>query len=329
MRTAPTISDLWKRFEDDALSQKKSSTQAEYRSQWVNVIEPKFGRTKVQDLSRGEVDIFHKSLHETPYRANRILALLSHLMNMAEMWEWRVPGSNPCKHISRFQEEHRTRYLSMDEIGRLGAALKKLTRNGDLSETGADAIRLLLFTGARLNEVLTAKWAWVDKHRRVLNLPDSKTGAKSVYLSEAAWAVLLKRSKVLTKNPFIFPSADGTKHLVNLQKMWLRVCKQAKIDGVRLHDLRHTAASIAAGQGASLPMIGRLLGHTQAQTTQRYAHLDSEPALRAANSIGEAVSAALEKPARKAKAKPTKAAKPTTSKDGVRRPRKPRFIEIV
>jgi integrase len=294
-RAAPRMQEVWDRFETDELPSKKPATQRDYKAQWQNVIKPKFGNTLVRDVNRGVVEKFHKDRRGTPYQANRILALLSRLMNMAERWEWRIQGTNPCRYVERFEEKGRERYLSIVEIGHISAAIYALTESNKLWPEAGNAIKLLLLTAARVTEITQAKWKWVDFDRQVLALPDSKTGSRPIYLSPAA-IDLLKLQRVKTrdkKSDYVFPGRSQGKPLHNLRKPWGRVCAAAKIEGVRLHDLRHTAASIAAGQGISLPVIGRLLGHSQAQTTQRYAHVDSDPALFAANLIGEFVGAAL------------------------------------
>lgn len=302
LRAAPKLSDAWERFEQEELPRKKPITQRDYVAIWSNLLSPKFGKVKVETIARADIDRFHKSFSDTPYRANRALALLSRLLSLAEAWEWRPQGTNPCKHVSRFDEQPRTRYLTPAELKRLGGSLTKLSQDGTITENARNAIELLLLTGARLNEVLTAHWKWVDLKNSVLNLPDSKTGAKPIYLSDQAKAVLKRQKAVSGRKTCIFPTAnDPKKPFVNLRKPWQHVCADAKISNVRLHDLRHTAASIAVAQGASLPVIGRLLGHTQAQTTQRYAHVDSDPALKAANEIGAFITTAFTP----AKRKPT------------------------
>jgi integrase len=156
----------------------------------------------------------------------------------------------------------------------------------------AGAIRLLLLTGARVSEVLSARWDWVAWDRRVIELPDSKTGAKPLFLSEAAVAAL-RNLRDDEDQPFIIRGRFADRPLVNLAKPWRRVCALAKLEGVRIHDLRHTAASIGVATGTSLPIIGRLLGHSQSQTTQRYAHVDRDPALIAADKIGDAITGLL------------------------------------
>ncbi len=220
---------------------------------------------------------------------------MSRLMNLAEAWGWRPPGANPCKHVEKFREQAREGYLSADEIGRIGAAMEAMLKEQDIRPEAAAAIRLLLLTGARLNEILLAHWDWVDLERRVIELPDSKTGKKPIYLSDAALEVIaeLKATRRDPKNPYLLAGRSKGKPLNNLAKPWKRICARAGLSGVRLHDLRHTAASVAVGRGVNLPIIGRLLGHRQAQTTLRYAHVDADPALAAANEIGTAIGAAL------------------------------------
>ncbi len=304
LRAAPKLSDAWERFEAEELPGKKPLTQRDYIAIWANLLSPRFGKSKVETIARSDIDRFHKSLRDTPYRANRALALLSRLLALAEAWEWRPQGTNPCKHVTRFEEKSRTRYLTPAELKRVGASLTKLAKDGTITENARNAIELLLLTGARLNEVLTAHWKWLDLRHGVLNLPDSKTGAKPIYLSEQAKAVLKRQKAISGRKTCIFPSTnDPKKPFVNLRKPWQHVCADAKISNVRLHDLRHTAASIAVAQGASLPVIGRLLGHSQAQTTQRYAHVDSDPALKAANEIGAFITTAFTPARRKSTAK--------------------------
>lgn len=292
-RLAPALRDAWGQFETEHLPQKKVSTRKEYISQWLELIEPRLGRVAVKDLARSDVDRFHKSMRHAPYRANRTLALLSRLMTLAETWDWREQGTNPCKHVDRFPERSRTRFLAFDELQRFGTAMSALVSERSIQPTASNALELLLLTGARLNEILTAEWAWIDWKRGVMNLPDSKTGAKLVYLSDSAISVLVRQKEIAGDSDFVFPSRVNRKATVNLRKSWVRICERAGFEGVRLHDLRHTAASIAVGQGSSLAIVGKLLGHSQAQTTLRYAHVDIDPALKAANQVGDVVGKAF------------------------------------
>lgn len=294
-RSAPTMRDVWARFAAEQLPLKKPSTARNYERQWRDIIEPAFGAQRVDALTRAEIDRLHKRMRPTPYHANRTLALISRLMSLAEAWEWRAAGDNPCKHVEKFKEKARERYLTGEELSRLGAALNEMVESGELTREAATAVRLLLLTGARLNEILTARWEWVNMERFTIDLPDSKTGKKPIYMSAAAIA-LLEEQRGATRDPdspFILPGRTRGKPLNNLSKPWARVCERIGLTGVRLHDLRHTAASVAVGTGATLPLIGKLLGHRQAQTTQRYAHVDADPALVAANQLGDAMMSAM------------------------------------
>lgn len=309
-REAPVFADVWARFEADILPSRKPTTAKEYRSQWVNLIKPKFGKQRVEAITASEVDRFHKSLRASPYRANRVLALLRRLMSLAEAWGLRAVGTNPCSRVEQFKECSRERYLDTDELKAIGKAIDELVAEKAILPTAGNAIELLALSGARLNEILNAEWDWIDTERGTMLLPDSKTGAKPVYLSGAALEVL-KRQKVISKgSDYVFPSPRGDKPYVNLRKSWVQICERAKLTGVRLHDLRHTVASVAVGQGASLPLIGKLLGHTQAQTTMRYAHIDIDPALKAANQVGAAIGEAMRPKA--TQPKKTKASRKST-----------------
>lgn len=293
LREAPIFSDVWTRFETDILPSRKPTTVKEYKSQWSNLIQPKFGKQRVDAITASEIDRFHKSLRSSPYRANRVLALLRRLMSLAEGWGMRSPGTNPCSRVEQFRERARQRYLDAAELKAIGDAIDALVAEQSISATAGNAVEMLALTGSRLTEILNAEWAWIDTERGMMLLPDSKTGAKPVYLSTEAIAVLDRQKPIAADSDYVFPSPRGDKPYVNLRKSWVQICDRAKLKGVRLHDLRHTVASVAVGQGASLPLIGKLLGHTQAQTTMRYAHIDIDPALKAANQVGAAISEAM------------------------------------
>lgn len=294
-REAPKLRDVWEKFVQEEFSQKKPNTVSDYQSMWTNTIEPKLGNQKVLSVSRSDVQALHISLKSTPYRGNRVLSLISKLMSQAEAWEWREQGTNPCRYVKRFEEKSRERYIRPEEISRLAESMRELVLQRSVGQDIVNAITLLLLTGARKSEIITAKWGWVDAERRCLDLPDSKTGKKSVYLSDAALQILeiQKGNMRQPGSEFIFPGNVAGKHLINIAKPWRKIRDKAGLTDVRLHDLRHTAASIAVGQGIGLPIVGRILGHSQTQTTQRYAHVDADPALSAVNIIGDIVSNAM------------------------------------
>jgi integrase len=294
-RDAPTVADLWTRYSAEHLPRKKASSTVNDNQKANDYILPRLGRLKVADITRVDVNDLHRELANKPYQANRVLALLSKMLSLAEAWGYRPDGTNPCRHIEKYKEQARQRYLSTDELRRLGLALDELEAKTAHGVYAAAAIKLLLLTGARVSEILQARWEWLDLGRSAIILPDSKTGPKPVFLSGPALAILhgLSAKPGAEASAFIIKGRLIGKPLVNLAKPWKHLCEMAGLEGVRIHDLRHTAASIGVGRGLSLPIIGRLLGHSQPQTTNRYAHVDGDPALLAANTIGETIGTAL------------------------------------
>lgn len=270
---------------------KKPATAHGDRAALAKHIRPKFGKLRVKDIQPSDIDRLSRSMRATPYAANRCLALLSHMFTKAERWGLRPPHSNPCRHAERYQETARDRFLKPKELKRLGRALSVVER-ADTAPYVVAAIRLLIFTGARLNEILTLKWEYVDADARLLRLPDSKTGAKTIALAPAALSVLQSLPRQ-AGNPYVICGAKEGGHLINLQKPWRRIRKAALIDDVRIHDLRHSFASVAVANGMSLPVIGAMLGHSQHQTTLRYAHLADDPRLAAAEAVASAIVARM------------------------------------
>ena len=194
------------------------------------------------------------------------------MMNLAEVWRLRPTASNPCRHVRKYRERKRERYLSESEFARLGEALSETEREGTVMPSAITAIRLLILTGARLSEVLTLRWDYIDWDQSYIRLPESKTGAKLIYLNPPAMEILRNTPRA-DANPYLIPGKKPGCHLINLQKPWRHVMRRADLDDVRIHDLRHSYASFGATNGLSLHMIGKLLGHTQAATTARYAHV--------------------------------------------------------
>ena len=295
-RSAATVLDLWDRFEKEHLSKRKESTKRHYRQIWQIHVRKALGTKKVIDVNRDDIHRLHHKMSKHPYQANRAIAVLSKMFNLAEQWGMRPDGTNPCRHVEKYRERSRERFLNGEELEHLGIALREGLSAQTETPHMVAAIQLLLLTGARVSEILGVRWEWIDWEVRIIRLPDSKTGAKSVYLSETAIKVLkmLKDLPQAAENPYVIAGRVPGKPLNDLRHPWHRVRERAGLNDVRLHDLRHTAASIGVSQGMNLPVIGRLLGHTQASTTQRYAHVAVDPALEAVNKIGAVVSAALD-----------------------------------
>jgi integrase len=214
------------------------------------------------------------------------------MFNLAEMWGLRPDGSNPRRHIRKYVEEKRERFLSAAELRRLGQVLDEMEAERLELPSAVAAIRLLLLTGCRLNEIMKLRWDHVDLAHAVLRLPDSKSGAKTVQIGQAAVGVLAAMERQ-PFNPHVIAGTQAGKPLSDLQPFWQRVRARAGLKDVRIHDLRHTFASVAVASGQGLPMIGKLLGHSQVQTTARYAHLAGDPLQSAANDVSDAVAAGL------------------------------------
>lgn len=292
-RRGPNMRDLATRYmEEHARPYKKPTSIVGDELNWRKHILPDLGNRKVSDIGRDDISRLILSKAATPYAANRVLALLSKSFNLAEVWGWRPNGSNPCRHVKPFREERRERFLSQVELGRLADVLAEAETAQTQPPEIIAALRLLLFTGCRMGEILTLRWCDVDFERRCLRLPDSKTGKRAVYLSAPALEVLAGLGHE-DDNPHVLPGRRPGSHLVNIQDAWQRLRAQAGLRDVRIHDLRHSYASVGAGIGLSLPMLGKLLGHTQAATTERYAHLSADPLHHAADLIGASLEAAM------------------------------------
>lgn len=284
-----TIKELGNRFlAEYVVHACKPRTQEEYERAVRQSIEPSLGQQKVTDVTRADINRFHHKLRDKPYAANRALAVLSKMMSLAEEWGLRPEGSNPCRSVRKYKEKKHERYLSREELARLGRTLEQAEEAGSEGPFVVGAIRLLVLTGARLSEILTLQWSHVDLENGVLRLPDSKTGAKFVHLNGAAVLVLSQLPR-MADNRFVIAGSKEGARLVNLQKPWRRIRALADLPDVRIHDLRHSFASVAAGAGLSLPVIGALLGHSQAATTARYAHLASNPLREANETIGKEI----------------------------------------
>jgi integrase len=285
-KQAPTVAELAARFlAEHTVAKRKPRTAREYRRLSDNVILPALGQKRVVNVTRADVARFHHGRRATPTEANRALALLSTMFTFAERLGERPDGSNPCRHVERFPQRRRERFLSADELARLGDVL--MAYRG--SPYHVATIKLLVFTGARLSEVLGLQWDWVSLDRGEARLPDSKTGAKTIHLPPPALAVLAGLPR-LEGNPYVLGARRSTTFI---EKPWRAIRETAGLSDVRLHDLRHAFASVAASAGMGLPIIGKMLGHTQAQTTQRYAHLASDPVKAAAATVASRIEQAM------------------------------------
>jgi integrase len=255
-RAAPTLADVLARFDVEHLSRRKSG--AEVLRMLTACLPADLLASKATTITHDDIYRLHQSKKKAPYAANRLVANLSVLFAKCERWGFRPKGSNPCEGVERFAEKKRKRYMSVVEARAIAERLDARAKSDPASVAFA---YLLILTGARRGEVAAARWEWMDGS--TLQLPDSKTGAKPVFLPPAAMAILAE-----------LPRTSGTiTGIKSPRKMWEAVRKEAGCPDLRLHDLRHSFASAALGAGYTLAQIGQLLGHSSTQTTQRYAHL--------------------------------------------------------
>jgi integrase len=314
-RTQPTLGELATEYlERYAEKNKRPSSVRNDKAMIDGIVRPRLGALRLKAVGSRDIEALHASLKTTPYQANRVLALLSKMFSLAIEWGW--TAENPAKGVQRFHEDRRERWLSTEELQRFTAALDAYK-----DQDAANALRLLLLTGARAGEVLKATWSEIDLERGVWTKPSHHTKQKKIEhipLSPPALE-LLKAMKPRGATGPLFIGRDGSKARVSLKRPWIQACKAAGLtveitkEGKRLtkegkhklltrykptirkHDLRHSYASHLVSNGVSLQIVGKLLGHTQPQTTQRYAHL-SDAALRdATNQFGEIFSAAVAK----------------------------------
>ena len=290
----PSMADLGRRFLEEYVPVHcKPSTREEYSRSVRLFVDPVIGELRVPEVQRKDIAALHHGLRDKPYQANRTLGVLSKMFNLAEVWGWRPDGSNPCRHVKRYKEHKRERFLSPGETERLGQVLRDVEEE---MPSAVVAFRLLLLTGCRMAEIRDLRWDYVKDD--CIELPDAKTGGRVVPLGPEARAVLsaIPRDE---DNPWVIAGRLPGSHLTDLQRPWRRIRKQAALEGVRIHDLRHSFASRALALGESLTMIGKLLGHTQVQTTARYAHLARDSiqtaAARITGSIGGNLSGGDEK----------------------------------
>jgi integrase len=271
----------------------EESTAKGYRGQADNYILPAIGKFRVDAVTTRDIESIHAKAGKVPYAANRMLALCSAFFDWCELKKvgLRLPMTNPAKEIEKYGEEGRETFLSSVQVAALGDALAKHEANGESPYVIA-LLRLLVLTGARLREIMNLKWEYVDFERRMLFLPTSKTGKKSIILNAPAVEVLASLPRI-AGNPHVIVGEREGAPLVNIYKPWSRISKDAGLEGVRIHDLRHTTASIAVASGSSLVIIGKMLGHRQSSTTAKYAHLHDNPVREASDAVGNKVGTAI------------------------------------
>jgi integrase len=294
-----TVAQAARRWLDEHVQPRRKPTTLRLYELVVRQHFQAIGKLPVTDLTTGHVTKLHEKLKATPTLANRAIATISSLCSWCEKHDLRPQHSNPCtgRLVERYGENQRKRYLTPQEYGRLGKALRAAERRKTASPIALKAIRLMLLTGCRPAEIVGLRWAEVDIKGAVLRLADSKTGAKTVHLPPEG-VTLLRGWTRFAGQPFVFPGTGRRvvgAHLVNVSKPWAVLRKAAKLDNCRLYDAaRHSFASVAmSAHGHSLSVVGELLGHSQQATTKRYAHLHDAVARQAVTAIGGTIATAL------------------------------------
>jgi integrase len=313
-RAMPTFGEFAERYlTDEAAAKLKPRTVINYGIYLRKHAVPLIGKIKLDNVMLSDVAKMHRQIgKDMPTTANRVVECIGSVYRYAATCGLVERGHNPAAYIEAFREQRRERFLSSQELGRLGDAMReaettgipweidekkptakhvpKTVRHTRIDRHATAALRLLIFTGARLREILNLRWDYVDIERGLLLLPDSKTGRKTIVLNAPALSVLADLPRVGSS---VIMGNDPDKPRHDLNRPWKLISKRAGLLGVRIHDLRHTYASIGVGAGLGLPVIGKLLGQLQASTTARYAHLDSDPLRHASERIGNQIAAAM------------------------------------
>lgn len=309
-----TVSELCELYLREGCPTKKASTLATDRGRIERHIKPMIGTKRVSSVTRGDIQWLMRQIADGKTKAdvktrprgraivrggkgtaNRTIGMLGGIFTYA-VREGMIPD-NPVRMVKRWQDRRLDRYLSQDELERLGEALTEAEGAGENPKALA-IIRLLALTGARRGEIINLAWDEVDFDKGMLRLRDSKTGQKIIPVGKSALAILASQPRT-SDSGLVFPAdklgrrSAARTHFQGIDAIWYRVRAKAELPDVRLHDLRHTAASVAVANGASLPMIARILGHADTKTTQRYAHLSDAPVRHVVEELAEQVAAAM------------------------------------
>ena len=289
----PTVADLAERFMTAHVEVNcKPGTVKNYRSLLRLCILPELGDLRLTEVDRSHVSALHHGLRATPSRANQSAGMFSKMFELAVAWGMTPARPNPCRSIKRYKERSCERFLTEDEYARLGRVLFEAESEGPLMASAVAAVRLLLLTGCRRNEILMLRWDDIDRTAGELRLADSKSGPRRVPLTPAVERVLGRIPRA-EDNPWVIAGEQPGERLRRLDPLWNRLRARAGLDGLRLHDCRHSYASRALAIGESLSAISRLLGHKTVMTTVRYAHLARDTERASAAKVGDSIGSDL------------------------------------
>jgi integrase len=330
-KLTPTVRELKEAYFAEVKARSKPKTAVEYARMWDKHVDAALGTSKVVDVTVADVARLHRHMRETPYLANRVLAMLGAFFSFAARESIRQRHDNPAHGVERFTETAREFFLTPNQFRTLGEVLARAEREGlpappkirELSRgmsrkrraklTGRKrgpykrhappkllpanpyavvAIKLLMLTGCRESEILTLRWDAVDFERGYLRLRETKTGKSNRPLGRSAALVLHDLPRV-QGNPYVLPGSLPRQHLKEIKRLWYAVRYAAGLDDVRLHDLRHSYASVSASAGESMLVLRTLLGHTRVATTERYTHVSDDPVRRAADRTSDDIAALI------------------------------------
>jgi integrase len=305
-RTAPRVNELLDRYIAEHLEKRnRPTTIGRFKGIIEHDIRPELGHLTVAAVTRQDVHRLHAARHKTPRQANLIVAVCSKIFNLAETWDMRPEGSNPCRKIERYRENHRERFLSAEELGRLGAILRQAESIGLTRKNGVPtlyrrvttaAIELLLFTGCRLSEVLNLKWDQINFADGKITLLMTKSGHPQQVTMNAPARQVLKELEAAKGSEWVLPSVSSTKRPLSkagIEAAWTKLRAVAQLDDVRLHDLRHTVGTYAAQSGANAFLVRDLLRHKNLAMTGRYVNRADDPVRTLSDQVGERISAAM------------------------------------
>jgi integrase len=294
-----TISELGDKWLTEYVRPKlKPRTVFDYERLIEQHIKPALGHLTVAHVEHDDINRFHVAMQRTPRQANYAVATVRALLNFAAKLKLRPAASNPARGIKMYFEREVERFLTEEEIGRAADGIEQAEREGKITPHGAAGLRLALLTGARSGEVTAVEWSHVHLDLKLIRIPDSadlpgrKTGARTIQLSDAAIEVIRTIPRV---GKFVIAGALPDEPYQSLSRAWTKARAYVELDDVRLHDLRHSYASLAARRGVTLLTIGKLLGHRDAKTTQRYAHLCQDVVASVNDDLGAVMTAAIEK----------------------------------
>jgi len=291
VKNSPTIDDLYREYMARHAPNKKERSRKEDERLWKQCVLPRLGiKKKVVEITSDDIEDLKEKMKGTPTQANRVLSLLSKAFALCEKrsWKWRPKNSNPVKGVDKFKEVERQRYLSRPELQKIVEGLEPFWKSDAITDRSfAGLVMLLILTGARISEIITAKREWIVKD--FLYLDDSKSGARKIHLNDLALEIINQLPSV-DGNPYLIVGRRRARHLVNAGKLWKRLLTSVGVSDLRRHDLRHSFASMGLSGGLSLLAIGKLLGHSSPLSTKRYAHLEQTTHRDVGNAVHKEIS---------------------------------------